>query len=190
MVTAEAMQIGNVDAATLRDWLARGEATLIDVREPFENAAERIVGAKLQPLGSLDAESLQQAAGSKRIVFHCRTGRRSLDAANRFARAVHQTAVSQPVYNLAGGIEAWKAAGLPVERSATAPPIDVMRQVQMTAGTLVLIGVLLGAFVSPWFLILSGFIGGGLLFAGASGWCGMAKLLALMPWNRGSGAAR
>lgn len=45
---------------------------------------------------------------------------------------------------------------------------------QMTAGGLVLAGVLLGAFVSPWFLTLSAFVGTGLMFAGASGWCGMA----------------
>jgi hypothetical protein len=48
----------------------------------------------------------------------------------------------------------------------------------------VVLGVLLGWFVSPWFLALSLFIGSGLVFAGVSGWCGMAKLLATMPWNR------
>jgi len=64
--------------------------------------------------------------------------------------------------------------------------LDVMRQVQVTAGSLVLIGVLLGAFLNPWFLILSGFVGSGLMFAGLSGWCGMAKLLGNMPWNKRS----
>ncbi|WP_419866828.1 YgaP family membrane protein [Altericroceibacterium endophyticum] len=59
-----------------------------------------------------------------------------------------------------------------------------MRQVQITAGTLILIGVLLAAFVAPGFIWLSGFVGAGLLFAGLSGWCGMATLLSAMPWNR------
>ncbi len=59
-----------------------------------------------------------------------------------------------------------------------------MRQVQITAGSLVVGGILLGLFVDQWFLGLSLFVGSGLIFAGVSGWCGMAKLLAVMPWNR------
>lgn len=89
---------------------------------------------------------------------------------------------------MAGGLEAWKAAGLEtrVDRSA---PIDVMRQTQITIGTIVLAGVLLGTLISPWFLILSGFMGAGLVFAGSTGWCGMAMLMARMPWNRGGAGA-
>jgi hypothetical protein len=48
----------------------------------------------------------------------------------------------------------------------------------------VLVGVVAGVLATPWALALSAFVGGGLLFAGASGWCGMAKLLGRMPWNR------
>ena len=59
-----------------------------------------------------------------------------------------------------------------------------MRQVQIVAGGLVLLGVALGALVSPWFYGLSGFVGLGLMFAGLTGFCSMAKLLAVMPWNR------
>jgi hypothetical protein len=62
-----------------------------------------------------------------------------------------------------------------------------MRQVQIAAGSLVLLGLALAAFVSPAWAALSAFIGAGLLFAGISGWCGMARLLALMPWNRPRG---
>jgi rhodanese-related sulfurtransferase len=82
-----------------------------------------------------------------------------------------------------GGIEAWKKAGLPVLRDAR-QPMEMQRQVQITAGTLVLLGVVLGHFASPAFYAISAFVGAGLTFAGISGWCGMAKLLALMPWNR------
>ena len=86
-------------------------------------------------------------------------------------------------YILEGGIDAWKKAGLPVAVDR-GQPIEIMRQVQITAGALVLAGVLLGIWVAPAFLALSGFVGAGLMFAGISGWCGMAKLLGLMPWNR------
>ena len=59
-----------------------------------------------------------------------------------------------------------------------------MRQVQIAAGTLILIGALLGTFVAPAWFGLSAFVGAGLLFAGISGFCGMARLLMLAPWNR------
>jgi rhodanese-related sulfurtransferase len=84
---------------------------------------------------------------------------------------------------LTGGIDGWAAAGLPVEVDR-AQPIEIMRQVQIAAGVLVLTGVVLGLLVSPGFFGLSAFVGAGLTFAGVTGWCGMARLLGLMPWNR------
>ncbi len=173
-------QTGIVDVTPdlLERWIADGDTVLIDVREDFEHASERIEGAHHFALSRLDPEALRESHGAHRVVFHCRTGRRSAEAAGRYGRG------DEPTFHLAGGLEGWKSSGRRTTRSATAPRIDVMRQVQITAGSLVLVGVLLGAFVSPWWLVLSGFVGGGLLFAGASGWCGMAKLLAQMPWNR------
>lgn len=159
-------------------WLASGQAVLVDVREDFEHAAERIGGAQHCPLSLFDPEELRRRYDGRRVVFHCRTGKRSADAARRFRDG------DEPAFHLAGGIEAWKATGLSTERLALGPRIDVMRQTQIVIGTLVLTGVLLGAFVSPWFLILSGFMGAGLVFAGASGTCGMALMLAKLPWNR------
>lgn len=47
-----------------------------------------------------------------------------------------------------------------------------------------MLGLLLAFFISPWFALLSAFVGCGLMFAGITGWCGMAHLLAIMPWNR------
>jgi rhodanese-related sulfurtransferase len=84
---------------------------------------------------------------------------------------------------LEGGLEAWKKAGLPTLVDVNRP-IEVMRQVQIAAGSLVLLGVLLAATTSSWFLLLAGLVGAGLVFAGLSGWCGMALLLARAPWNR------
>jgi rhodanese-related sulfurtransferase len=86
-------------------------------------------------------------------------------------------------YLLEGGIEAWRKAGLPVAKDRRAP-LEIMRQVQITAGMLVLAGVVLGFAVAPGFFGISAFVGAGLTFAGMTGWCGMARLLALMPWNR------
>ncbi|MCA9296681.1 MAG: rhodanese-like domain-containing protein [Phycisphaerales bacterium] len=177
VITTEGCDIVEITPDVLKEWLAAGDTVLIDVREPFEHAGERIQGAKNVPLSSFDPASVRREHGDKRVVFHCRTGKRSAEAATKFGVDAAQT------FHLAGGIESWKQSGESTERSAGAPKIDVMRQVQITAGSLVLLGVLLGVFVSPWFLILSGFVGGGLTFAGLSGWCGMAKLLARMPWN-------
>jgi rhodanese-related sulfurtransferase len=174
----ELRPVAEVTPEMLEQWLAQGDTVLVDVREDFEHGTERIEGAHHFALSSFDPEAVRKAHGTRRVVFHCRTGRRSVEAADAYR------AGDEHVFHLAGGIQAWKAAGRKTARPAGAPRIDVMRQVQMTAGSLVLGGVLLGAFVNPWFLVLSGFVGGGLVFAGASGWCGMAMLLARMPWNR------
>lgn len=93
-----------------------------------------------------------------------------------------KASVEGEAFVLQGGVDAWAAAGLPLEDNAKAP-IEIMRQVQITAGLLILTGVVLGFFVSPGYFGLSGFVGAGLTFAGATGFCGMAKVLALMPWN-------
>ncbi|MEZ6243301.1 MAG: rhodanese-like domain-containing protein [Phycisphaerales bacterium] len=167
-----------VSPEQLECWLDDGTAVLVDVREDFEHATERIGGAHHAALSKLDLEALRARYPDKRIVFHCRTGGRSSQAAQRLGSQEGEC------FHLAGGIEAWKASGRATVRAPNAPRLDVMRQVQITAGSLVLLGVVLGAFVTPWALILSAFVGAGLVFAGASGWCGMAMLLSHMPWNK------
>ena len=91
--------------------------------------------------------------------------------------------VDGPAHVLAGGLDAWKKAGLPV-KADTKQPLELMRQVQMAAGGLILVGALLGTLAHPAFWGLSAFVGAGLFVAGATGFCGMARLLAVMPWNR------
>ena len=168
-----------VDAAILRGWLDRGDAVLVDVREPGEHAAERIEGSVSVPLSAFDAGAMP-APGGRRLVLYCRSGNRSAQAGRRLLAAGFGE-----VHHLRGGLLAWREAGCPVEASAGGSRLpDLMRQVQMAAGSLVLLGTVLGAAVSPWFLILSGGVGAGLVYAGASGTCGMAMLLARMPWNR------
>lgn len=173
-----ASRIREISPADLKAALERGEVTLIDVREPGEHAGERIAGAHLMPLGTFDPAKARELAAGKTLVLHCKSSGRSGKAARALLNAGGQDAC-----HLCGGIDAWKAAGLPIERDANAP-ISMFRQVQITAGSIVLIGSLLGFFVSPWFIALSGFVGAGLVVAGITNTCGMAMLLAKMPWNR------
>lgn len=180
---AAATGLIDVDAAALSAMLREGRVTLIDVREPDEHAAERIAGAALMPLSSFAAGRVSERAGAP-VVLHCQGGVRSAQA----ARALLESGWPG-VRHLAGGLNAWKKAGLPTtsdarEAGGRRGPIAIMRQVQITAGSLVVMGVVLGAVVSPWWSVLAGGVGAGLVFAGATGTCAMASLLAVMPWNR------
>ena len=159
------------DAATA---MAAG-ATLVDIRDVDEHARESIKGAIHVPLARLG--DMPRVAGP--IIFHCKSGMRT--QAN--ASALVAAAGDAPCRIMEGGLDGWRAAGLPtsVDRRQ---PIEVMRQVHLVAGGLVLLGALLGFLVAPAFFGLSAFVGAGLMMAGATGWCGMAELLRLMPWNR------
>ncbi|HEX6959570.1 MAG TPA: rhodanese family protein [Ferrovibrio sp.] len=169
--------IRQIDPVTLRQRLQSGDVILIDIREPPEFARERIAGARLVPLARLDGHDFG-ADRDNVAVFTCRSGMRTTMHASRLlAKGFRET------YLLAGGLDAWKRAGLPVERDEGAP-LDLQRQVQIAAGGLALLGTLLAWLVSPWFLLLSGIVGAGLMTAGLTGFCGMARLLAIMPWNR------
>ncbi len=164
-----------ISVTEARRLLADG-AMLVDIREPDEHARERIAGARNAALSRLGPGLVVE--GATKVIFHCKSGNRT--AANA---ATLRNSVACDAYILEGGIESWKAGGLPVVIDAT-KPIEIMRQVQILAGSLVLTGVLLGQFLHPAFAGLAGFVGAGLVFAGVSGWCGMAKLLAVLPWNR------
>lgn len=172
--------VREIDAVTAKSWLDRGDAILIDVREADEHARESIAGAKLVPLSSFDPAKLP-ALGGKRLIVHCLSGARSARAQAQLANA------GIAATNMTGGIQAWKAAGLPLRENKSAP-LPIMRQVQIVAGSLIVAGAVLGAYVHPGFHALSAFVGAGLVFAGASGWCGMANLLALLPYNRRTAA--
>jgi len=164
--------------------LVRSGAVLIDIREADEQARERIPGARHHALSRIDQGTPIQA-GDDVVIFHCRSGARTKGNAARLAAA----APNCETYVLDGGIDAWKKAGLPVALDRS-QPIDLMRQVQIGAGSLVLLGVVLGALVAPGFYALSAFVGAGLTFAGITGFCGMARLLSLLPWNRRAAAAK
>ncbi len=171
------MTLKTLDPLALKRRLDDGSAVLVDIREPDEYAREHIPGAHPVPLSTFDTHDFR-GERDRVLVFQCKSGART--AANAWRLL---STPCREVYALAGGLDAWKAAGLPtaLDRSV---PIDIMRQVQIAAGLLVLTGVILGVTVSPWFLAVSAFVGAGLTFAGISGFCGMAHVLRRMPWNR------
>ncbi len=175
------MALQTIDARTLKQWMDTGQAVLIDVREPAEYKAESIAGATLLPLAGINKSALPNYAG-KKLVIHCRKG-------GRGGSAYEKLLAEDPnleIYNLEGGISAWVEAGFPIQSSGKFfLPLD--RQVQLTIGLLVLIGSLLAYFVNPLFLLLRGFFGAGLTFAGLTGFCGLAIIMARMPWNQQSG---
>jgi rhodanese-related sulfurtransferase len=153
--------------------LIAGGARLIDIRSADEFNRLRIPGSENRPI-----DALGRVGDAPAVVYHCRSGMRTTANASRLAQAS-----DCPAYLLEGGLDAWRTAGLPVAENRKAP-LEILRQVQITAGALVVLGVVLGFLLSPAFLGLSAFVGAGLVFAGSTGWCGMAKLLAAMPWNR------
>lgn len=163
--------------AEAHDRIASGRAVLVDIREADEFARSHIAVAQSLPLSGWDSAALPLSAG-KEVIFTCRSGMRSAGACDRLAARV-----AGPAFVIEGGLDGWRAAGLPVVTDAKAP-LEMMRQVQIAAGLLVLTGVLLGWLVAPGFFALSAFVGAGLTFAGISGFCGMAHLLALASWNR------
>lgn len=164
-----------LDPRSVRDAQAAGKVRLLDVRTPAEFGEVHIEGSTLMPLDRLDPA---QVAGP--VVLVCRSGKRAEQARQKLAAAgCGNLAV------LEGGVTAWEAAGLPVKRGKAA--LSLERQVRIAAGLLVLAGTALGTWVNPGFYGLAAFVGAGLTFAGLTDWCGMAMLLAKMPWNQRSG---
>ncbi|MDF1827011.1 MAG: rhodanese-like domain-containing protein [Legionellaceae bacterium] len=168
----------HVDAITLKQWLSDGEAIVIDVREPGEHAAKNIPEARLCPLGALEKKQLKLPQ-NKKIVMHCKTGKRGGLACQTLLDIYPEL----DIYNLEGGIEAWEIAGFKINQSKRwFLPLD--QQVQLTIGVLLVLGSVLAYYVNPLFTLFTGFLGCGLTFAGLTGTCGMAKLIAKMPWNK------
>jgi rhodanese-related sulfurtransferase len=165
-----------IDAATAMNWFAKGEARIVDVREPAEIASEHIRGAQSLPLGQIGSVRIAPQEGEK-LVLVCASGRRSGMACERLSSE------GVEVYSLAGGLNGWKSVGGSVEVSAH-KVIPLERQVLLGAGFLVLTGVILSLLAHPYWIALSAFVGAGLMFAGLTGFCGMALLLARAPWNQ------
>jgi rhodanese-related sulfurtransferase len=165
-------------ALPVRDAFRTADTSLfLDVRTPSEYEEAHIGGSVLHPLADLRPETVRNlASGKSQCVVVCRSGGRARQAASRLVAAG-----LAPVSVLEGGLAEWEAAGLPLIHGRRM--ISLERQVRITAGALVVFGAALGFFLNPAWIGLSAFVGAGLVFAGLTDTCGMAMLLARMPWN-------
>ena len=164
----------------VQKWLEAKEAVIVDVREPAEFKGGHIPSAVNKPLSTVCLEEVcMPEHANKKIVLQCQGGKRSMMAVEKLLQENPQI----DIYNLEGGINAWTQAGLVTHKTGR-KVLPLNQQVQLTAGGLVVTGIMLGWFVHIGFVGLSLFVGCGLMFAGLTGWCGMMKLLAKMPWNK------
>ncbi|MGW1591602.1 rhodanese-like domain-containing protein [Streptomyces sp. NPDC002386] len=158
------------------------ELTVIDVRTPGEYAGGHIPGALNIPLDQLGraVPDIRAAAERGEVLVVCASGARSENACRTLAESGVHTAT------LAGGTGAWAAQGNDLARpeGGTRAAWGMERQVRLTAGSVVLLGLALGEFVHPAFRLLSAGIAGGLVFSAVTNTCGMAAMLAKLPHNR------
>jgi len=154
--------------------------SLLDVRTPAEYAAVHVPGARLVPLDKLDAAAFLKAygGGDKPIYILCQGGARAQRAMEKFQRAGFHGCVL-----VEGGTQAWMEAGLPVNRGER-KVLPLMQQVQITVGFFSATGAVLALALNKWFAVIQLATGCGLLVAGLTGFCGLAMVLAKMPWNR------
>ena len=168
--------INSISPRALNDMIRSGsQVHLIDVRTPAEYRSGHAFGAISMPLDELNPDSLNKRLGDtpagrvSPLFLTCQSGLRAEQAAER----LHNAGFDK-LYLVDGGTEAWRKAGLPMQRCGRA--ISVERQVQITIGVLFFAAIPL--------------VGAGLILAGMTRWCGMARLVAMMPWNRGTDCSK
>jgi rhodanese-related sulfurtransferase len=173
------METESITPKALADILRENKAiTLIDVRSPAEFESAHISGAKNLPLGSSQLAQFINAQKEKQDIVYvtCQKGGRAKTACGELAKE------SIPFKNLEGGMSGWIEAKLPVIEGKSV--ISIERQVRIGAGAFVLLGVILHYIGFSDAILLSAFVGAGLMFAGITDTCGMALVLARMPWNQ------
>ena len=175
-------QVASISATQASSMLeSNSSVRLIDVRTPAEFGSLHASGARNIPLDIIQSASLQgdhALSKNEPVCLLCEKGGRATLAAGHLLAAGFDR-----VHVIEGGTQAWVAAGLPIVKGKRSS-ISIERQVRIGAGSLVLMGVILGVFVNTVFLALPAFVGAGLIFAGVTDWCGMGLLLARAPWNR------
>lgn len=153
---------------------------LLDVRTAPEHATAHVPGVHLVPLDLLDPAAflVSRKDASAPLYVFCQAGGRAKKAIEKFRAAGFDGCVL-----VEGGTQAWIDAGLPVERG-TSRVLPLLRQVHLIVGFFTALGAVLALTVDPRFAVLPLLTGCGLLINGSTGWCGLALLLAKMPWNR------
>jgi rhodanese-related sulfurtransferase len=156
---------------------------LLDVRTAVEFRQGHIPGAQLLTLDRFNNKTFKKHLGDPEVrnqaslYITCQSGIRAQQAADRLEDAGYRNVVL-----VDGGTEAWEKAGLPIKRCGEV--ISLERQVQITIGSLLLLKVFFGFTFHEVFFLAGAFIGAGLIMAGVTRWCGLARLIAKMPWNR------
>ena len=183
-------QFSTISPQQLHEVKRRGQyAPVLDVRSVAEYRGGHIPGAQLIPIDSLSADAVERAfkrpslGREETLYIACHAGPRALQAAER----LHQAGFHN-VSLIEGGTRHWEQLGLPLKRCGAA--LSLERQVQIIIGSLLVLKVLLGFSVHELFFALTAMLGIGLIVAGTTRWCGMAKLIAQMPWNRNSDCAQ
>jgi rhodanese-related sulfurtransferase len=152
---------------------------VIDVRMPAEYNSQKLDNTINIPLQNLQSGQLTSIPPSaKSVTLLCQSGNRAQMAAS----ALEACGAQCEVVVVEGGLSALASAGVTLKKGSSAI-WSLERQVRVAAGALTLLGILL-SFIHPYFLGISAFVGAGLIFAGVTDYCGMALLLARMPWNK------
>lgn len=155
----------------------------IDVREADEYKIKHIQGSMNTPLSTFEnfIAPILQIAKSFKLVIVCKSGLRSTTALSQLKKASKDL---PEIDILEGGVDKWAKDGKELVSNTEKKSLPIIRQVMIVAGFLILIGSLGALFVNATLIWLTVFVGAGLSFAGLSGICFMAKILAVMPWNK------
>ena len=161
--------------------LLREGAKFIDIRSADEFNRENIVNStNVESKDLASYRLIPTLAAAPILIFYCQSGVRTKNAQPNIEQFASEF---RRVYILDGGIKAWKDRGYETNFDPN-QGLPIMRQVQIAAGSLVLLGTILALF-AKFFLIITGFVGVGLIFAGLTGNCLMAELLdKYAPWNK------
>jgi rhodanese-related sulfurtransferase len=151
----------------------RAAVQALDVRSAAEFATGHVPGATNIPMEQVESRMQDLPPGP--LVLICESGKRAEIVAGWLAGR-------REVTLLEGGTRAWRNAGYPLVECAPCR-WTLERQVRLIAGSIVLAATLLAVLINPRWVYLAMLVGAGLAFAGASNICGMAILLAKMPWN-------
>jgi hypothetical protein len=130
-------------------------------------------------VSKLDEADLAAHQG-KLVIFHCKSGARTKADAPLLAGKFGDTC---EVFIVEGGLDAWRKAGLPVVSDRN-QPLELQRQVQIGAALLLSWGRCSACSYRRGSSAVPAFVGAGLITAGLTGFCGMARILMRAPWNR------
>lgn len=186
------MSVKKVDAKTLKSWMDKGEAVVVDVREPDEFESGHLKGATLIPSGNISCGMLPDHKG-KKLVFHCKLGKRSMGACEKVCKEDKKL----EVFNLEGGITAWKDAGFPIEKGACSKDMGscgksecnmccmkIENKIRVIMGAAIFLFVLMGYYVAPFFFTLTGLLGLGFMISGLTGVCMLRNWMMNCPMSK------